>query len=366
MTLLHILAGSERGGCERNCLVACRELLSVNHELLVLGRPGTMAAELAASGSRLTHLGLRSPSGFASINLVREYVSQRPPCAVILWHGMVALPQLLFALRQHRVPIVVHGGNPAYSLPRWIDWKFKLLSWLLPAPGWPTYACCSRFVAESFESSAYLRRFPRVVIWNGVQSVDETGVHQPRSVGREGSFTIGMVARLDAIKDHATLLRAFAEILRQRPKARLELAGDGDLRQVLEAQATELGIRKSVQFLGMVENVNQVIRSWDLFVYATTEREGMGNAVAEAMMVGLPSVATEVAPIREVAGTPPVIRLTPPGDAVALAQVIIDLIDNIDERSRLGREARGRALQHFSSAEFARRYADLLFPEGCK
>jgi glycosyltransferase involved in cell wall biosynthesis len=362
MKLLHILTGTERGGCELNCLVVCREMASARHEVLVLGGPGSLSPEFAASGAKITHLDLPSRAWFRAINPVREYAAQNMPAGVIIWHGLPVLPQLLFALREYEFPIVVHGGNPAHTMSRWVDWKFRLLSWLLPVANLPTYACCSQFVAQSFEHSAYLRRFPRVVISNGVMPVEEARTHRPRSIGPEESFTIGMMARLDPIKDHATLLRAFALVLRECPQARLELAGDGVLRSELEDQAKELGIAQSVNFLGMVKDVTSVVWRWDLFAYATTEQEGMGNAVAEAMMTGLPCVATDVASVREVAGMPPAIRLSPAGHAGALAQNMIELIDDVDERHRLGHEAQARAQTNFSSGVFARRYADLVRP----
>ena len=360
--LLHVLINAARGGCEYNCLRVCRELAAVEHEVLVIGSSSEMSSDFAAAGAKVNHLDLRSRSSFRAIKPVREHTRRVPPSGVILWHGLVELPQLLFALREHEIPIVVHGGNPAHTMPWWVDWKFRLLGRLLPVSRRPTYACCSRYVADSFETSTYLRRFPRLVIPNGVDPI--TGpAHEPRTIARDQPFTVGMVARLDEIKDHPTLLRAFARVARENPAARLELAGDGSRRPALEALTRDLGISDRVKLLGTVQDVYGAMRGWDVFAYATTDREGFGNALVEAMMFGLPCVATEIGPLREIAGTPAAIVLTPPLDSEALARALLKLVPNLDQRRQWSVAARERANREFSSKKCARRQAELLWPE---
>lgn len=361
MKLLHILLCAERGGCEMNCLMICQELREATQKVLVMGPKGPMSHVFAATGAEVVHLDLEGGNWFRFIRPLRAQLEKDEPDGVIIWHGMVALPQILFALRGRRIPVLIHGGNPAYELPLRVDWKFRILRLMLP-PAPATYVCCSQFVSQSFEHSAYLRAFPRTVILNGAQGVDPALLHVPRTTGREDALTIGMVARLDSIKDHATLLRAFAQLRQKRPAARLELAGDGALRSLLEAQARQLGLGENVRFLGMVSDVYRTMKDWDIFAYATTPKEGMGNALAEAMMLGLPCVASDLAPVREVAGTPPAIVLVPPGDAGSLARAMMDLADHPELRVRFGRTARQRALEELSSRAFADHYAALLKP----
>jgi glycosyltransferase involved in cell wall biosynthesis len=149
-------------------------------------------------------------------------------------------------------------------------------------------------------------------------------------------------------------------VLKTWPSARLELAGDGDQRIALEQLARDLGIVEQVKFLGMVPDVYAVMQHWDVFAYATTEREGLGNALTEAMMLGLPCMATDVGPIREVAGSPTTIRLVPPHNGPDLASAINETICDMDLRRKLGAAASSRALQEFSKEVFARRHAGLL------
>ena len=76
----------------------------------------------------------------------------------------------------------------------------------------------------------------------------------------------------------------------------------------------------AVRFLGEVGDVYGQMARWDLFAYATTANEGLGNAVAEAMMFGLPCVVTDVGPMREFAGD---------GSAVRSARPVLDDVEEM-------------------------------------
>ena len=358
ITFLHLLTGTARGGCERDALCMIRETPQFHHELLVLGPEGEMSAEFGAAGAVVEYRlpGRRSRGLMAAVS---ETVARVKPTGVLVWHGMVGLPEILHALQDYDGVILVHGGNPATSMPRWVDWRYCLREARLGRRAKATYVCCSRYVADSFETSRYLRRFDRVVVPNGVQAVT-VPPQSPRPLPKDEPLTIGMIARLDEIKDHPTLLRAFAIILHEYPFARLELAGDGVMRGELEALARNLGISAQVHFLGMIAEVYATLAQWDLFAFATTEREGQGVALAEAMMAGLPCVVTNVGPIVEVAGDPAVFALVPDRDPEAFARATTALLGDLPRRKELSEKGRARALSEYSGSIFAARYAALI------
>src|SRR5207237_320555 len=139
-------------------------------------------------------------------------------------------------------------------------------------------------------------------------------------------------------------------------------AGDGNLAAPLRALAEELGVTPAVRFLGSVTDIYSEIRTWDLFTFATTENEGMGSAIAEAMMVGLPTVLTEIGPTADFAGDGerPAVRLVPPRDPQALADAICELIPNLEARRTLANDGLEYAMRRYHPAAFAREYARLL------
>jgi glycosyltransferase involved in cell wall biosynthesis len=106
-------------------------------------------------------------------------------------------------------------------------------------------------------------------------------------------LVVGMTGagRLTRQKDFATLLRAFALVLKRRP-VRLLLLGDGPERKRLESLAAELGISAVVDFYGFVANPFPFIARSDLFVLSSAW-EGFGNVLVEAMALGVPVVSTD-------------------------------------------------------------------------
>jgi len=358
-TLLHILTGTERGGCETDSICLLKKMPANHHHLLVLGVPGEMDGEFRVAGATMEYHNVLRERSHRIIAIVEQSVAETRPRGIVIWHGMVALPEILRALRDFSGEILVHGGNPAHTMPRWVDWWYFLREKALGRRANATYICCSRYVADSFSESLYLRRFPRLAVFNGVQDLT-TNPHAPREIAPGDSFTIGMVARLDTIKDHPTLLRAFAILLGDLPNARLELAGDGESRNSLKSLAAELGIRNEVRFLGMVSNVYKTMSHWDAFVYATTDREGLGNALAEAMMLGLPCVVTEAGPMLEMAGTPPSVYLVPQADPAELAIAIRKMITELALRRIYSDAAKARSSSQFTGESFARGYGTCL------
>lgn len=356
--LLHILAGTSRGGCEGNAMCLIRESPSIRHRLLVLGEPGEMSPEFAAVVSGIHHAGALEGGMRRLVRVIEEFLAKHETDGVIAWHGMVALPEILHALRDFRGRVLVHGGNPVSQSGLVDAWYWMRGKWLGRRAD-ATYVCCSRHVADSFEASRYLRRFTRTVVPNGVAE-PTVSARAPRPIAAGEPFTVGMVARLDHIKDHPTLLRAFARIVETWPSARLELAGDGERRNELEHLVRELRIGEQVRFLGTVADPYAVMRDWDLFAYTTTWREGLGNALIEALRAGLPCVACDAGPVRELLGDHQYGVLIPPGDPGELARAIMDLALDLPRRQSLSARASSGSMERFSAARFALGYRELL------
>jgi glycosyltransferase involved in cell wall biosynthesis len=137
-----------------------------------------------------------------------------------------------------------------------------------------------------------------VTIHNGVRP--PLRLREPGAVREELGIgpvarVVGAVARLAAQKRLDRLLRAVATL---PDDVHCVLAGEGDLRESLEALAGELRIAGRVHFLGQREDVGDVLDALDLYV-VTSEREGMSNSMLEALAAGLPVVSTRVSGAEE-------------------------------------------------------------------
>jgi glycosyltransferase involved in cell wall biosynthesis len=254
--------------------------------------------------------------------------------------------------------VILHAGNP-FSVPIRVRWLLEA-GRLLPRPRDLVVVGCSVHVARSYRHAPYFRHLPVESCLNPVEAPPENP-HRPRRLTPADPVRIGMVARLDPIKDHATLLRAFARLRAVWPRAELHLAGDGPLRPELERLATELGLAGTVHFHGSIAQVDEFLRSLDLFAYFTTNREGMGNALAEALAQGLPAVVNDLGVMREVGGDGEecAVRFTPAEPVTAAADLDAVLRD-VAERAMLSERAFARASSWFAPRRVVERYLALL------
>jgi sugar transferase (PEP-CTERM/EpsH1 system associated) len=174
----------------------------------------------------------------------------------------------------------------------------------------------------------------------------------------ECGYHVGCVARLSPEKDHATLLRAFAELRRVRPDARLTLIGDGPCRQALEALALQLRIQGDVVFAGMRSDIAETLAAFDTFALGSVT-EGISLTLIEAASAGLPIVATRVGGNAEIVRQGETGLLVPPGDFRALAEGLAWCAGHPSEARSMGARGRMWAVQRFGVAEMARRYEGL-------
>ncbi|UBM24909.1 glycosyltransferase [Pseudomonas sp. p1(2021b)] len=132
------------------------------------------------------------------------------------------------------------------------------------------------------------------------------------------AWIVGNVGRLHPDKDQATLLRGFAEALPGLPAgARLAILGKGRLEAALKAQAMALGIAGQVDFLGQVPDARRYFQAFDVFALSS-DHEPFGMVLLEAMVAGVPLLATACGGAQEVVEGVGV--LFPLGDAGQLAQ----------------------------------------------
>ena len=189
------------------------------------------------------------------------------------------------------------------------------------------------------------------VIPNGVD-VDVFAPFAPIDVARDregvGECIVLFAGSLIERKGVKFLLTAAARIVQDRPDCRFIIAGDGMQRQALTNYAEQLGLAGHVQFIG--EQTQDQLRAWMqracVFVLPSLE-EGLGVVLLEAMACGTPCVGSRVGGIPDVV-VPGTGLLVPPSDADALAQSILQLLQNPEQWLAFSRAARQRVVSGYS------------------
>jgi len=144
-------------------------------------------------------------------------------------------------------------------------------------------------------------------------------------------------SRLEKGKGQDILLEAFAQVLKDIPKAHLQIIGVGDFITELEALVTKLGIQKSVSFLGRVRDVDEYLQKAQLVVFPSVwELEGFGLVTIEAMALAKPVVAFNRGPTNEIVVDGETGVLAEPGDSGALAEAIVKVMHSSKLRMKLG------------------------------
>ena len=152
-------------------------------------------------------------------------------------------------------------------------------------------------------------------------------------------LAIGTITRLHESKGNTFLVDAAARVVAARPRARFVLVGEGPLRADLEAQAARLGLGDRFVFAGFRRDAARTLSAFDVTVFPSLW-EGTPLTAFEALAAGKPIVATDADGLLDILSDGHDAAIVPRGDAGALAEKIVWIVDRPDERARLAAAAR--------------------------
>jgi glycosyltransferase involved in cell wall biosynthesis len=169
--------------------------------------------------------------------------------------------------------------------------------------------------------------------------------------------TFGNIGRLDPIKDHKTLLTAFALVRNRHPNVRLRILGDGALRRELKQLAGALSIADDVHFEGFSLDTARFLSTIDVYTISSRS-EGLPLTLLEAMGAGLPIVSTAVGAIPDILGRAQCGWLCPPADADELADSMEKALQ-APNLLAIGAQSRAAVEVYYSIERMARDYQRL-------
>jgi glycosyltransferase involved in cell wall biosynthesis len=357
-TVVHAINNLDVGGVETMALGTIRHFQKWGENRLVVidGRRQPRRPEFDDLGIPVSVWDHR-PGQYGQLVLkAYRYFQSIKADALLCWsygnHAFVGLGAWLAGVSRSAVSVQNAPSRVATRL-----WKWRLLGW----GGLPvvrTMVTCSDYVQEQMITRV---KIPARRLATAYNSCDVRAVHEAASAAPSSESegpVIGMVARLNEIKDQSTLIEAMKPVRDVHPKAELWLIGDGERREVLKRRTKELNLEQCVRFFGNRDDVPTLLGQMDVFGFATTDAEGFGIVLIEALAARLPVVATNVGPCAEVLQQGEWGRLVEQGNPDAVAEGLLEAIDG---------NVQSPDLQHvydrFDTQASAERYWALLFGE---
>jgi glycosyltransferase involved in cell wall biosynthesis len=186
------------------------------------------------------------------------------------------------------------------------------------------------------------------VVENGIEWTDraETGhLREALGVPRD-VLLVGTVGSMTARKRQHLLLQAAPLILARKPDVHFVIMGDGVLRRELVSASEALGIQERVHLPGVLAPATRYLRDLSVFVLPSSE-EGTSNALLEAMMVGVPCVASDIPSNRQVIAHGETGQLVDVASPSQLADAVLRMLEDPAAAAGLVVRARDRVAGHY-------------------
>lgn len=319
------------GGAERVLSVLSKPLIERFDEVqFVLWEGGEPFYEMDKS-VRIVQLPMLSGNTghIKKMKVFRQYVKKEKPNMILsfLTHYNMLVLVSTIGLRQHVV--VAERTDPQRMLS-----GGKVQFWLRDL----LYRHAVGILTQTeYAKSCYDKKFAgkTKVFYNPITIKEEQVGAATRAVKEQLFVTVG---RLEGVKDQTTMIRAFSQFHQTHPDYRLVIYGEGPMRQQLETLIGSLDLANKVILAGNNSMVWDAIAPAECFLLSS-EYEGMSNAMAEAMCLGLPVISTKVGGATEFIKDGENGYLVDVHDADTMAKRMCEVADNSELRHSMGEEA---------------------------
>lgn len=351
--ILHLISGLEIGGTETQLLRVLPELQRYheNHVCCVRGH-GPIGKQLEKNGVPVQYLEFKNIFDLGVIYRFYKVVRKIQPDILVTYLIHADLYGRVFG-RLFNIKKIVSSKRGSLLQWEWLSFFDKLTKSLVTHYLVQTEAARSEWMGKLnlFDK----KRF--TIIPNGINAkqfnikIDKDLKKQEISIPTN-SFVISCISRLRIGKGHEYLLEAFESVYRTNKGSTLLIVGDGERELPLKEQIQSYSSKNAIKFLGNRSDIPEILAITDIFILPT-EKEGMSNAIIEAMTSGVPVITTDIEENRCLIKNGLTGILFQRNSAPSLEQKLKLLQSNQRIRKQLSARAREEALRNFDITEIA-------------
>lgn len=339
MRILQISSARSIGGGERHVIDLSNELTKRGHQVFVAVASGSPLPKLLTElpTDNIVELPLRNALDLSSSIRLAKYARGKK-VDLINAHFAKDYPVAAAAARIARIPFVI---------TRHVLFPMSKLHGLFLRD-------VRRVIAPSNAVAASLRAqsiFPSEKIVTIRYGLDVERFPQ-RTIIRGDGRCVGSIGNLDPVKGFDILIRAAAIVSKEIPEIRFRIVGedrsrDGRNEREIRNLIDVFSLANVVQLAGWSDKVSASLSEFDIFVSASRS-ESFGFVIAEAMLSGVPVIATETDGAKEILSEPSLGLLVPIGSIEGLARAVMDLMRDRARREVLAGQGRSHIIENFS------------------
>lgn len=363
MKVLHLISGGDTGGAKThiiNLLCGLKDKVDVK---LVCFIDGPFAEDLKKHGIDVEVIEQRSRFDFSVVNKLKDLIESEN-YEIVHSHGARANLISYFLKKKVKAKFIttVHSD---YLL----DFKDNFYKNIV-------FTNLNKFalkrfdnyiaVSDSFKEMLVSRGFDKdkiFTIYNGIflqdrAIKDKENYLKEKNIAYKDKFIVGILARLDKVKDHETFLRAAREVRTKDKSVIFLIAGDGQDKEHLLSLSKELDLEDNVYFLGNEEHPYDFLNAIDINVLCSLS-ESFPYVIMEGGSLKKATIASKVGGIPKIILDGETGKLFEKQDYKALAAHILELKNNEDERKKLGENLYNRIIDNFTHIKMAEKHVDI-------
>ncbi|MCQ6275278.1 glycosyltransferase family 1 protein [Bacillus sp. V3B] len=298
LRILHVVVNMNRGGAETLLMNLYRNIdhAKIQFDFLTC-KPGAFDDEIKNLGGNIFRIPYISEVGhFSYVKALNKFFEENNEYQIVHSHMDKMSGLVLKATKKANIPYrISHSHNTSSEggvSARFYKW---MIGNLIKQNATHLLACsneASKWLFKANSDKAFILK-------NGIELDKFKGSLEFKFKKREelhlrkDSFIIGHVGRFNHQKNHSFLVEIFSEVVKLNSNAFLVLVGDGPLKGDIQRKVNELGLFNKVRFLGVRDDVHQILQAFDVMLFPSIH-EGLPVTLVEAQGAGLPCVISNV------------------------------------------------------------------------